>query len=456
VSSNEETPSKFLLGAFGVLTAGLTAFGAVSGAIDRIERNHPIVFWAGAVAVLVAVSLAVFAQTLKPGTDFCYWRRNRWLEAAVVLIVLVVGLGVAGRVTGSRWFYLGAFIVGVVAAVLWPLGVHRPSPGRAGRMAGATDLHRAGIAAFLVGMAAVLAAVVLSSRDQPRPNIAASVKSGEGGTAFTATVDANGLSAGRRVEILVEGIFPPRRLPTGALALDNEHRPIFDRIPMYGSVLGPDSEGKVSSEIELPVAQGLDSIQIRAWVGIKRPAPCFTTVAITRKQASPGCVTVRVPGSGVLPQLGATWESSAAGVALAVHVVAHDVPLRVIDATRQSATRANLDPVFLQRPTLLSVRVTGLRKPHSRLHSRVLYSALLAPDGHGSIDVTVQVPVPASFRNVCASAALLPPSAEEAASGSIDRPTTVACAGPDQRNVRDTSTVWARLLVPKSGRSRKP
>ena len=63
MNGDDQTPSKFLLGAFGILTAALTAFAAVSGTIDRIERNHPVLFWAGAVTVLVAVSVGVFAQS---------------------------------------------------------------------------------------------------------------------------------------------------------------------------------------------------------------------------------------------------------------------------------------------------------------------------------------------------------------------------------------------------------
>src|SRR5205085_5435068 len=108
--ANDDT-QKFLLGAFGILTAALTAFGVVSGTIDRIERNHSVLFWIGAVAVLVAVSLAVLAGTLKPVGTLTYWRWNHWTWAAVLALLAVVVLAIAAYFSGRHVFYVIAIVL---------------------------------------------------------------------------------------------------------------------------------------------------------------------------------------------------------------------------------------------------------------------------------------------------------------------------------------------------------
>jgi hypothetical protein len=397
--------------------------------------------------VLVAVSLAVLAGTLKPVGSLTYWRRNNWTWVAAGGALAAIGLAIAAPLFGLDVLYVVAVVVGVGAVVLWAIGVFRPSGPHKGLRVTVKDLQRAGIAAFLIGMAAVLAAIVLSSRDEPRPSIAASVKEGSG-TEFMATVKAAGLSAGKRVEILVEGILPPRRRAANGALVFYKGRPIFDRAPLYDSVLGPNSQGEVDSHVRLPLVKGFDRIQIRAWVGDTAPDPCLT---INPNKASPGCVTVRVPGSDPLPQLTTTWEHTTAGVDLRLHITAHDIPLVIVDTKRPKKRGPNFHPIFLPRPTLVSVRITSLRP-----RGHVLYSALLAPDGRGSLDDTVRIPIVGSFTAVCAAARLLPPPGEETAAGPVDQPTKPACAHPQQAKIQDPSTVWARLVLPSSPPHRDP
>jgi hypothetical protein len=61
----------------------------------------------------------------------------------------------------------------------------------------------------------------------------------------------------------------------------------------------------------------------------------------------------------------------------------------------------------------------------------------------------VRTPVGGRFATVCVAARFVTPPGTEGATIPIEQPTTNASPAPDQAQIKDATTVWSRLAVPK-------
>jgi hypothetical protein len=458
----EEGASKFLLGSFAILTAALTAFGVTTGTVDRVERNQSMLFWSGCVLIFVAICLGVIGLTVPAADRYVYFRRNRPSVIGVSLAAIGFLVIIFESLSSLGWFsdypYLLGGLLVVVGVVLWAVGkvqkpadpvvpVPRPPPsGRPPLDAAARDFFRWGAFAFLIGMGAVLGAIILHAREQPRPSITAKLTTVEGLEHFDSSVKAGGLQSHEHLRVLVEGILPPYQGAEGKAPLNKDKVVFHYRIPLYFTVLGPNASGEVDYNVQLPLARRFESIQVRAWVGEEvenEPDSCFRPAAFAGKIKLPGCLTIRVPVRASLPVLGARWKAPRAKrPTLVVSVDAKDVPLTIPDVS--------LGLTVLNRPTLMVVRIYGLGSSSSSTEADdELFLSLMSPDRAGTIERSFRIAVPRRFTAVCVAAGPVNPS-DQAKSPAAGGRTKPVCAEAGERIVSGDSTVWTYLALPAS------
>jgi hypothetical protein len=403
------------------LTAALTAFGVTTGTVDRVERNHAVLFWIGCFFIFGAIIFAVIGLTL-PADERSSDPPPAPLPPKTRLQRLV-------------------------------------------RFLRARHLFRLGAVAFLLGMCFVLAAIIRQAREQPRPSITAKLATVEGQERFETSIKAGGLKGSEHLRMYVEGILPPHQGPQGKLILGKStNAPEHFRVPLYFSVLGPDASGDVDYTVQLPLPRRFESIQVRAWVGDtagNAPEDCFRSVDFkvptepptrsstdfvtdeketTKEEKFPGCLTFRVPFRAALPLLAASWKSPRSKKpVVVVSLDAKDVPLTVPDVSK--------GVTVLARPTLMAIRIYGLAERSTTDVGEELFFSLIGPDREGTITRSFRIAVPRRYRAVCVAAALVDPS-DNGEKATARKTTKPKCADVSQPKIKAVSTVWTYLVVP--------
>lgn len=454
----EERASEILLGAFAILTTALTAFGVTSGTVDRVERNHSVLFWIGCVSVFAAICFGVIGLTVPSGHKYVYFRGNRWSYAA--LGCTFVGLVIIGFELW-RSFWNDAYAIGGVlvagGVALWVFGSvikgradePPPPPGGPPRLeAEARNFFRAGAFAFLIGMGTVLAAIILQAREQPRPTITAKLMTVEGQESLETSIKASGLRGEEHLRLLMEGILPPHQGADGRVTFNKRTgAPQYYRVPLYFSVLGPNASGDIDYTVQAPLARRFDSIQVRAWVGdlADEPEDCFRRVEPKRDLPEdaklPGCVTIRVPVRATLPVLALRWSARSKKPVLIVSLDAKDMPLTVPDVS--------IRQTVLARSTLMLVRAYGLASSSSSTdEDEELFVSLLSPDRAGTVTQSFRIAVPRRFTAVCVAAAPINPS-DQARSTTAVSTKKPGCPEANASKITEVSAVWTYLTVPR-------
>jgi hypothetical protein len=490
-----------MLTSFGVLTAAIAGLGAATGAIDRVERNNPDLFWIGVVLVLGCVALSLLGLLISTTARVTASRRRLWSVGFLLMLVggatlvatlgltsshvlrglgvgiafsgLFVAAGLRYRSKNKLWLVLsgltvagaGVCLVGAtfdlsstgavrwvaatsvgLGAVLFALGFALGSSEQSLQVE--TVLYAGGVVAFLVGMAYVTSAVIFAASVPQQPSITAILKEGSD-PIFQATARATGMTADEHLRILVEGISPPLRDAQGRLSRGDDGALTYDHISLYSSSLGPDAAGTVDDKLELPLtaARPFDSIEIRAWVSTglgDKPNDCFTSVALNRHPNSTGCLTVRLPWIPRLPELDAALKTSGPNKSLVVSISDPAIAVVTVDSeTRglKDAATSDARPLeMIERPNLIAFAVTEMRNGAER----PVYQAVMTPNASGELDRTVELPVGNGVRWLCAVAsALAAPSDNSFAP--IVQP-RAHCPRPT--DTINPNVVWVRLVVP--------
>lgn len=244
----------------------------------------------------------------------------------------------------------------------------------------------AGVFSFLAATICATVAALLVSTDRGKPIIA--VTSLEA-SRLGVSVKLTNLKVRETVRVLIEPLVTTHAEGRGVR---------YDRAPrheaIYEAAFGPDAKGDVDQavSVDLPPIE-FSHVGVRAWVG--RPDDCYSETSKTTS-----CITLDVTPHPERPQLSATWDLTASNPRLTLKVSVNDLRPR--------------DYAYL--------RILGTEGTE-------LAAWTLAPSAAGSIEQTLQVPVPASVRAVCVEA-----STKELTDGK--------CSGGEEQ------TAWVRFAVP--------
>jgi hypothetical protein len=374
-----QRPENWLLGsALTAITTIFAALGAVQLGMDRMLRNHPELVFAAFFFVILAAVLGGFALTLSSP---------------------ITGRSPSSAVSSSAKSAGRRRVAGHLPTVKVFLGV--PS-----------NLIRLGLLCFAIaGLLAVWAAVVTPA-DNEFPSITAGFKVGDR-SALTASVKTAGLTSDEDLDIHIFGISRQTR-PTDTA----ESMSYITQERLYTTRLGPSPAGLVDMSVELPLSPGrFERMLIKAWVNT---APVCEAVAeeIIDKKSEPGCLVVVVPNLAERPQLSATWgKRGSQSETLSVKLTGGDMR---VDKS-------------------IAVSIVGVM-PRRSGPDRTLAQSVLAPNSHGKLDSSLEIPVSERFAEVCVSAIIVtPPDSPE------DLKNLVALGCPPRAG---KDTVWTTLRVP--------
>jgi hypothetical protein len=208
-----------------------------------------------------------------------------------------------------------------------------------------------GLEVTLAGLVIAALAAATSGHDVERPAIHA--KLDESTHRLTGSVVAADLASDARLVAIVEGV--------GKKAT-----------PLERTEIGPDGDGKVDLDIDVRVPPGrFDSVRVRA-----------RSVASDGSRLASGSVTLPLAPMAPSPSVQAHWAGTNADASrLAIQVTAAD--------------RAG-------RPVAVVVK----RRLRTGRYLR-FYRGVLMPDGDGSLDTQLEVPVVAGAHRVCVGAAFV-------------------------------------------------
>jgi hypothetical protein len=173
--------------------------------------------------------------------------------------------GTIGRVQRNNGgvFALGLGIV-VFGAALWVAASVISPDARSwtirGRNIGVRPAFQIlGVAFSLVGLIVALSGAIATADDTEQP--AVKLRLDDDGKGVTGSATVANLSSEDRLTVNVDGLM---RTP------NNE----YDATNLYQAFVGPDSDGKASSDVAVPMpANRFDAIGIRAWTE-EKPADC--------------------------------------------------------------------------------------------------------------------------------------------------------------------------------------
>jgi hypothetical protein len=260
---------------------------------------------------------------------------------AVISGLAVTGVLQRAQRNEGEWLAV-AFVFVLVAAALWVLvAIAKPSQWRSAE-ARWRKLERYGfwsevvlrglaVIAFVLGLAFAIYAVIETQQLTQRPTIEARFTQGGG---VEGTVRASGLTAESRIVIYVDGL---RRDANRAGAFEPPDT-------IYPAFLGPDADGEIKAPVNVVVpASHYDAVGLRAWT-TEQPPPCeFTeidpkTTGGTRLGAA--CVILPLFRAPTRPQLAASWTTSGNRRTLAIKVTAANSPREKLVLVRVVATGA--------------------------------------------------------------------------------------------------------------------
>jgi hypothetical protein len=242
---------------------------------------------------------------------------------------------------------------------------------------------------FITGAVVAIIASAQATTAPTQPSLSVSFTSNNAIFALEGEAKTTGIPADQHLKIRVYAIS------AGSGVLGN---------PIFLADEGPDSSGSVDAKFSIPLAHnGMPLIQVQAWAGDTVP-DCTTD--LSRHQVELGCLLVHVPPQDARPHLAVGVEG--------------DPKTRVMSAKVKESGVADGKWVILQA-TGTSSSSTG-----------VIYQALIRPDGSGTVDDSLLIPVPPEVTKVCVVAR------------ATSSATTSTCPG----DTNDPDASWALLMFP--------
>jgi hypothetical protein len=241
---------------------------AVTGVLQKMERNHGTLFLL-AVALVLAGAAAWLLPLVAPAWDRrIHWRKRRGARRALLLLAWLL---VAGVLRGARLLAVLAFAAGVGCAV---------------------------------------AAIVRAQADTERPAISANYDPKTG--LLEATVAGSDLTANDRMVILVDGLsIDQTQAPKPASSQTGREQTVLIPSNLYTAFVGPDTSGNVSQAIHLAVPRRYDAVGLTAWT--KGEQHCSYRQEVDQylndrgraadQHTRPGCVVIYLPDSPDRPRL---------------------------------------------------------------------------------------------------------------------------------------------------------
>jgi hypothetical protein len=257
----------------------------------------------------------------------------------------------------------------------------------------------AGLVLTFVGLLLGVLAGARSPTYTERPAINAHLA--QDGLQLEGSVKVANLPSTKRLVVIVDGL---RSEAGGRLQPTTIHR----------AYVGPDSEGEVDVPLTLRVPGGTyDSLGVRAWTSGVKPSDsgddaghrCGESDTNGPDDVGTGCIVVPLPPVATSPHLTMAWAGKGQNARqLEIAISSDNAPIRRF--VSEGCKEGSLPPVC--PPTeggsaRVGISVRAVRRGDSRL----LYRALLRPDGRGDLDEVVRVPIRRRMGRICAVAAFV-------------------------------------------------
>jgi hypothetical protein len=241
---------------------------AVTGVLQKMQRNHGTLFMLAVALVLTAAAVWLVPMATAGWDARIRWRKRRRLWRPLFLGAWLL---VAGIQRGARLLAVLAFAAGVGFAV---------------------------------------AAILRTQADTERPAISANYDPKTG--MLAATVAGSDLTANDRMVILVDGLTIDRAaVPQPASVETGRETTFLTPSNLYTAFVGPDTGGNVSQTINLAVPRHYDAVGVTAWT--KDEQHCSYRQEVEQylngrgraadQHTRPGCVVIYLPPSPDRPRL---------------------------------------------------------------------------------------------------------------------------------------------------------
>ena len=247
------------------------------------------------------------------------------------------------------------------------------------------------IVLFFVGTVVAIFAAARSSSGVTQPLLSANVVTSNGASAIEVEAKTNGLPTDQQVTIAAYAFMADGTSPN----------------LLFTAAEGPDNSGSVDAKFSMPMPHdGRSVVQIQAWTGGSMPS-------CDAKERDPnvrlGCLLIQVPAQDQIPHLAVGVDG--------------DPKTRVLSAkVKQTGLAAGQS---------ISLAVIGASAGSA---PTVIYQAVLYPDGAGTVDDALPIPVPQAVTDVCVVARSKAPA------------TPVTCPPSSS----DQNVAWSRLTFASS------
>jgi hypothetical protein len=242
---------------------------------------------------------------------------------------------------------------------------------------------------FIVGVVSAVLAAVQAATAPTQPSLSATFTSSNGIFAVEGEAKTTGLPADQHVKIRAYTTALNGSLGT----------------PIFMADEGPDSLGNVDAKFSIPLPHnGMPLIQIEAWAGDTTP-DC--NADLHNRKFELGCLLVPVPPQDTRPHL--------------VVGVEGDPKNRVLNAKVKQSGVDDAQWLILQ---LMGTSASSTTPT-------VVYQAVLRPDGSGTVDDSLLIPIPQAVTDLCVAAR------------TTTVPRNLTCPASDD----DRDTSWTRLTL---------
>jgi hypothetical protein len=278
----------------------------------------------------------------------------------------------------------------------------------------------AGLGVLLVGLLLGVAAAAKSASIAERPAVTAELV--DDGLHLKVKATAANRASDTRLVILIDGLTVEKRGATTTFAQQN----------LDQTYVGPDGEGKFDVPVDMRIPAGrFDAVGIRSWTerdpksgtgGETQDRPCRSypseISSLTNRrdrrglsEAGTGCLILPLPHIPVSPRLSLTWAGEGnKAERLLLGVATDNAPTRRNDERACPEAEPACTPgegavrVAVQIKGELRGSAAAADEQSRRPATRLLYRALLRPDGNGHLAFAAQLPIADKFRRICAEA----------------------------------------------------
>jgi hypothetical protein len=289
----------------------------------------------------------------------------------------------------------------------------------------------AGLSVLLVGLLIGVVAAAKSAGRAERPVLTAELV--DDGLHLKVNATAENRASDTRLVILVDGLVTEERVDPKTRKV----RTRFDAHNLEQIYVGPNGEGKFDVPVAVRIPAGrFDSVGIRSWTDTdpksgnpedqERPCsryPRQVSALELDEQSNrvqgvgTGCLILPLPPIPASPRLSLTWAGEGkSSDRLVLGVATENAPTRLNGerACTPVAPRTSCGPREGQA-VRVAVQVKGELRglgpakdaKDRRAATRLLYRALLRPDGNGHLAFSAHLPIANKFRRVCAEAAFV-------------------------------------------------